>query len=89
MAKESASTYNSVCMALELLIIFLQTMKEEAVLKIFCGLQKAIAITCTCTNSRVVRTLHQLLTKLMAIFPPSCSSTTISPKSGLPVKVKF
>lgn len=86
-AKDNSQNYTSICMALELLIAFLQTMKEEAVLQIFIVLQKAIAICCTCTNTKVVRTVHNLLTKMMAIFPPSCVSSTISPKSGAPVKV--
>ena len=83
----SVNAYHCVCMAIELLIIFLQTMKKEKVLNIFVNIQKAISITCTCTHSKVVRTMHQLLSKLMAIFPPSCAGSTISPKSGAPVKV--
>ena len=86
-AKDNLQNYTSICMALELLIAFLQTMKPESVLRIFIALQKPIAICCTCTNAKVVRTVHNLLTKMMAIFPPSCVSSTISPKSGAPVKI--
>lgn len=87
MSKENNSSYNLICTALELLSIFLHTMKKEQVLKIFINLQKAIFSACTCTNGRVVRAMHSLLCKLMSIFPPSCSNMTISPKSGASVKV--
>ncbi len=83
----SSKEINSINAALDLLSIFLQTMKKEMMLKVFIGLQKSIYTVCQNTHPHVSRPIYNLLCKLMSIFPPSCSNMTISPKSGATVKV--
>ncbi|OTF77702.1 hypothetical protein BLA29_005895, partial [Euroglyphus maynei] len=81
------NTVIQICLALDLLILFLQTMKRDLAIQMLMPLQRAISTCCTCTNPKIVSTVHNLLTKMMAIVPPSCHSSTISPRCGQPVKV--
>ncbi|KAF7489783.1 Transformation/transcription domain-associated protein [Sarcoptes scabiei] len=76
----------NICQALELIILFLDTMKRDVIIQLLSPLQRAISACCTSTNPKIVSTVHNLLTKLMAIVPPSGLSSTIFPESGQPVR---
>lgn len=60
---------SNICTALELLTFLLGVMKNEQILITFKPLQRGLSACVICTNTRVTRLMHGLLSKLMAIFP--------------------
>lgn len=72
---QPANNFNGVCMALEVLIIFMHELKPDAVLRLIRPLQKVLAIAATFTHARVVRVMNDLLARLMALFPPSLTGS--------------
>lgn len=61
--------YGNVCTALELLTFLLTVMKKDQILATFRPLQRGLSICVTCQNTKVIKLMHGLLTRLMAIFP--------------------
>lgn len=68
-AENVQPNYGNVCTALELLTYLLTVMKKEQILTTFRPLQKGLSACVQCTNTKVIKLMHQLLTRLMAIFP--------------------
>lgn len=67
---ESAQpNFGNICTALELLTFLLGVMKNDQILATFKPLQRGLSLCVTCTNTRVTRLMHGLLSRLMAIFP--------------------
>lgn len=46
----------------------------------FKSLQRGIAACMTCPNSRVIRMVHTLLTRLMSIFPTEAATSNVASK---------
>lgn len=61
--------YGNICTALELLTFLLSVLKKEQILVIFRQLQRGLSACVTCTNTRITRLMHGLLSRLMGIFP--------------------
>lgn len=59
----------NICTALELLTFLLTVLSKEQILISFKPLQKGIGRCLTSNNSKIIRLVHLLLTKLMALFP--------------------
>ncbi|EAT34853.1 AAEL012951-PA, partial [Aedes aegypti] len=59
----------NICTALELLTFLLTVLKKEQILTTFRPLQRGLSACVTCPNTRVIKLMHGLLTRLMAIFP--------------------
>lgn len=59
----------NICTALELLTFLLTVLKKEQILTTFRPLQRGLSACVTCTNTRIIKLMHGLLTRLMAIFP--------------------
>lgn len=77
MTVESAQpNYGNICTALELLAFLLSILRPEAILSSLKPLQRGIAACMTCPNSKVIRAVHALLSRLMGLFPsePTTSS---------------
>ncbi|XP_075538774.1 transcription-associated protein Nipped-A isoform X6 [Dermacentor variabilis] len=77
MTVESAQpNYGNICTALELLAFLLSILRPEAILASLKPLQRGIAACMTCPNSKVIRAVHALLSRLMGLFPsePTTSS---------------
>lgn len=76
--------YPNICTALELLAYIIGILDKPAVLEHMKFLQKGITACMTCQNSKVIRQVHQLLTKLTSIFP-----TEFPGGSGTSTVVKY
>lgn len=63
------SSYFNVCTALDLLAFLLQVLPQQVVLNGFRGLHKGVGMCMTCGNTKVVRFVHGLITKLVTMFP--------------------
>jgi transformation/transcription domain-associated protein len=61
---------SNICTALELLTHLLGCMKREQLLSIFRPLQRGLSVCVTNHNAKIIKMMHNLLTKLMVIFPP-------------------
>ena len=59
----------NICTGLELLTYLLGVMRKDQILPIFRPLQRGLSVCVTSTNTKVVKLMHSLLTRLMAIFP--------------------
>ncbi|XP_058465654.1 transcription-associated protein 1 isoform X1 [Malaya genurostris] len=59
----------NVCTALELLTFLLTVLKKDQILVTFRPLQRGLSACVTSPNTRVIKLMHGLLTRLMAIFP--------------------
>ncbi|PNF39458.1 hypothetical protein B7P43_G11093, partial [Cryptotermes secundus] len=78
---ESGSpNYGNICTALELLTFLLGVMKKEQILASCKPLQRGIAACITCSNSKVIRLVHGLLSRLMSIFPTEPTSSNVASK---------
>lgn len=67
--ESSQPNYGNICTGLELLTFLLGVLKKEQILAIFRPLQKGLSACVTCTNTRVTRLMHGLLSRLMGLFP--------------------
>ena len=52
--------------------------QKEQILPSFKPLQRGIAACMTCPNSKVIRSVHSLLTRLMNIFPTEPASSSVA-----------
>ncbi|PSN44253.1 Transcription-associated protein 1 [Blattella germanica] len=78
---ESGSpNFGNICTALELLTFLLGVMKKEQILASCKPLQRGIAACITCSNSKVIRLVHGLLSRLMSIFPTEPTSSNVASK---------
>lgn len=60
---------SNICTGLEILCFLLTVLQPPAVLAHFKPLQRGIAACMTCGNTKVLRAVHSLLSRLMSIFP--------------------
>lgn len=72
--------YGNICTALELLAFLLTILRHETVLASFRPLQRGIAACMTCNNSKVIRSVHMLLSRLMSIFPSEPTTSNLASK---------
>ena len=72
--------YANICTALELLTYLLTILKKETILSSMKPLQRGISACMTCTNTKVIRCVHGLLSKLMSIFPTEPASSNVASK---------
>ena len=71
---------SNICTALELLTFLLGTLRKEQILTSFKPLQRGIAACMTSVNSKVIRSVHGLLSRLMSTFPTEPTSSSIASK---------
>jgi transformation/transcription domain-associated protein len=72
--------YVNICTCLELLGFLLTVLRKEQILTAFRPLQKSIATCMTSPNSKVIRTVHNLLSRLMAQFPTESTNSSVASK---------
>lgn len=72
--------FGNICTALELLCFLLNILRKELVLTSFKPLQRGIALCMTCNNSKVIRSVHNLLSRLMNMFPPEPTTSNVASK---------
>ncbi|XP_034562998.1 transformation/transcription domain-associated protein [Notolabrus celidotus] len=71
---------SNICTGLEILCFLLQVLQSPAILAHFKPLQRGIAACMTCGNTKVLRAVHSLLSRLMSIFPTEPSTSTVASK---------
>ena len=54
--------------------------RKEVILSSFKPLQRGIAACMTCPNSKVIRSVHSLLSRLMSIFPTEPATSNVASK---------
>lgn len=74
------ANYANICTGLEILSFLLTVLQSPAILGHFKPLQRGIAACMTCGNTKVLRAVHTLLSRLMSIFPTEPSESR--PPSG-------
>ncbi|KAI0213609.1 Transformation/transcription domain-associated protein [Lamellibrachia satsuma] len=72
--------FANICTALELLSFLLTILRKEVILLSFKPLQRGIAACMTCPNSKVIRSVHSLLSRLMSIFPTEPATSNVASK---------
>lgn len=70
----------NICTALELLTFLLTVLSKEQILASFKPLQKGIGRCLTSNNSKIIRLVHLLLTKLMGLFPTERTNSNMACK---------
>ncbi|KAK7075697.1 hypothetical protein SK128_020165 [Halocaridina rubra] len=69
---------SNVCVGLEVLTYLIGTLRNEQILGAMRGLTRGLVACMTCTNIRVVRLTHALLTRLMSTFPTEPTSSSVA-----------
>ncbi|XP_043599030.1 transformation/transcription domain-associated protein isoform X1 [Bombus pyrosoma] len=72
--------YGNISTALEVLTFLLGVMKREQILSSFKSLQRGIGACIASSNTKVIRLVHGLLSRLMTIFPAEPTSSTVASK---------
>lgn len=68
---------SNICTGLEILCFLLTVLQSPAILAHFKPLQRGIAACMTCGNTKVLRAVHSLLSRLMSIFPTEPSKFSV------------
>ncbi len=66
----SVANFANICTALDLLAFLLQVLPQKVILAGFKTLHKGLNVCMTCGNTKVVRYVHALLSRLLGMFPP-------------------
>ncbi|XP_067100393.1 transformation/transcription domain-associated protein isoform X3 [Osmerus mordax] len=74
------ANFSNICTGLEILCFLLTVLQSPAILAHFKPLQRGIAACMTCSNTKVLRAVHSLLSRLMSIFPTEPSTSTVASK---------
>lgn len=72
--------FGNISTALEVLTFLLGVMKREQILVSFKPLQRGIGACIASSNTKVIRLVHGLLSRLMTIFPAEATSANIASK---------
>ncbi|XP_065834052.1 transformation/transcription domain-associated protein-like isoform X2 [Oscarella lobularis] len=75
-----AVNYSNVCTALEVLTFIMSVMPRPIVLATLKPLQRGISSCMSSQNTKVIRAISSLLTKLVSIFPAESSSSSAASK---------
>ncbi|XP_035657221.2 LOW QUALITY PROTEIN: transformation/transcription domain-associated protein [Oncorhynchus keta] len=74
------ANFSNICTGLEILCFLLTVLQSPAILTHFKPLQRGIAACMTCGNTKVLRAVHSLLSRLMSVFPTEPSTSTVASK---------
>ncbi|XP_030629397.1 transformation/transcription domain-associated protein [Chanos chanos] len=74
------ANFSNICTGLEILSFLLTVLQSQAILAHFKPLQRGIAACMTCGNTKVLRAVHSLLSRLMSIFPTEPSTSSVASK---------
>ncbi|XP_015602005.1 transformation/transcription domain-associated protein [Cephus cinctus] len=72
--------YGNICTALELMTFLLGVMKREQILASCKPLQRGLGACIASSNTKVIRLVHGLLSRLMTIFPTEPTSSNVASK---------
>ncbi|KAM4716050.1 transformation/transcription domain-associated protein isoform 1-T1 [Anableps anableps] len=71
---------SNICTGLEILCFLLTVLQSPTILTHFKPLQRGIAACMTCGNTKILRAVHSLLSRLMSIFPTEPSTSSVASK---------
>ncbi|XP_077057237.1 transformation/transcription domain-associated protein isoform X2 [Siphateles boraxobius] len=74
------ANFSNICTGLEILSFLLSVLQPPAILSHFKPLQRGIAACMTCGNTKVLRAVHSLLSRLMSTFPTEPSTSSVASK---------
>ncbi|XP_016389185.1 transformation/transcription domain-associated protein [Sinocyclocheilus rhinocerous] len=74
------ANFSNICTGLEILSFLLSVLQPPAILAHFKSLQRGIAACMTCGNTKVLRAVHSLLSRLMSTFPTEPSTSSVASK---------
>uniref|UniRef100_A0AAY5EIW4 Transformation/transcription domain-associated protein n=1 Tax=Electrophorus electricus TaxID=8005 RepID=A0AAY5EIW4_ELEEL len=74
------ANFSNICTGLETLSFLLTVLQSQAILVHFKPLQRGIAACMSCGNTKVLRAVHSLLSRLMSVFPTEPSTSTVASK---------
>ncbi|XP_060716335.1 transformation/transcription domain-associated protein isoform X2 [Tachysurus vachellii] len=74
------ANFSNICTGLEILSFLLTVLQSPNILAHFKPLQRGIAACMTCGNTKVLRAVHSLLSRLMSIFPTEPSTSSVASK---------
>ncbi|XP_065098611.1 transformation/transcription domain-associated protein isoform X5 [Paramisgurnus dabryanus] len=74
------ANFSNICTGLEILSFLLSVLQPPAILAHFKPLQRGIAACMTCGNTKVLRAVHTLLSRLMSTFPTEPSTSSVASK---------
>ncbi|XP_051959306.1 transformation/transcription domain-associated protein [Xyrauchen texanus] len=74
------ANFSNICTGLEILSFLLSVLQPPAILAHFKPLQRGIAACMTCGNTKVLRAVHALLSRLMSTFPTEPSTSSVASK---------
>ncbi|XP_015681343.1 transformation/transcription domain-associated protein, partial [Protobothrops mucrosquamatus] len=74
------ANFANICTGLEVLSFLLTVLQSSVILSSFKPLQRGIASCMTCGNTKVLRAVHTLLSRLMNNFPTEPSTSSVASK---------
>ncbi|XP_048350103.1 transformation/transcription domain-associated protein [Sphaerodactylus townsendi] len=74
------ANFANICTGLEVLSFLLTVLQSSAILSSLKPLQRGIASCMTCGNTKVLRAVHSLLSRLMSTFPTEPSTSSVASK---------
>nr|XP_054766791.1 transformation/transcription domain-associated protein-like [Lytechinus pictus] len=77
---QAVANYGNICAGLDVLNFLLGVMDKPTILSSFKPLQRGIAACMTCPSTKVIRSVHALLVKLMSTFPTESSTSNVASK---------
>ncbi|XP_072179557.1 transformation/transcription domain-associated protein-like [Diadema setosum] len=78
--QQAIGNYGNHCAGLDVLNFLLGVMDKPTILSSFKPLQRGIAACMTCPSTKVIRSVHALLVKLMSTFPTESSTSNVASK---------
>lgn len=67
--QQAQANISNICTGLDILCFLLTMLPSPAILAHFKPLQRGVAACMTCGNTKVLRAVHSLLSRLMSNFP--------------------
>ncbi|XP_014681160.1 PREDICTED: transformation/transcription domain-associated protein-like [Priapulus caudatus] len=74
------TNFANVCTGLEILAFLVGALANDAILTTFKPLQRGVSACMSCANTKVVRAVHSLLSRLMDKFPTESSTSSVASK---------
>ena len=72
--------YVNICTCLDILSFLLTVLRKDQILAAFRPLQTSIATCMSCANSKVIRAVHSLMSRLMSTFPTEPTNSLVASK---------
>ena len=72
--------YVNICTCLDILSFLLTVLRKDQILASFKPLQASIATCMNCANSKVIRAVHSLMSRLMSMFPTEQTNSMVASK---------